>query len=54
MKYKEKTEGIYDRKSKTVWVTTPNFESYSSPTELLKMCPINVDLSVSVDNKTWI
>jgi len=54
LKYKEKTEGTYDRKSKTIWVTTPNFGSYSSPSELSSMCPINVDISVSVDNKTWI
>jgi len=47
-------EGSFDRKSKTIWTITPNFEEFSSQNEVLTLCPLNIEIMVSLDKNTWI
>jgi len=43
------TEGSFDKKSKTIWTNTPNFDEYSN-----NNIPCIVDIMISLDKQTWI
>lgn len=43
------TEGTFDKKSKTIWTITPNFDEYSNIN-----IPCSVDIMISLDKQTWI